>query len=150
MLWFIALLNLHFLASLGWEHWPAGRRFESHNSYPWPWTLHFSSLIHKHVFDEWMVMVGHSLMGFTLVISDLNWTARIEPGLLSWHTSSLTTELQEVSQAISWPGNSEVPQPTVLLVALDQNTYPQVAGSNPFIAISDHGPCITAGWYISM
>ena len=36
---------------------------------------------YKHVNHDWMVMVG--LMGFTLVIADLNETARIEPGPFS-------------------------------------------------------------------
>ena len=63
-----------------------------------------------------MVMVGLSMMGFTLVIADLNRTARIETWPISWHTSALTTEL---------------------LVASDQNTDPQVTGSNPFIGIPD-------------
>ena len=55
-----------------------------------------------------MLMVRRSLMGFSLVIADLNGTARIKPWPLSWHTSALTTELQEVMPALAlaldWAG----------------------------------------------
>ena len=66
---------------------------------------------------------GHVGCSFTFFNkADLSENARIEPGPLGWHASTLTTELHEVK-------NSEVPQPIALLVALDQNTDPQVPGS---------------------
>ena len=54
-----------------------------------------------------MVMVGRSFLGFTLVTTDLNGTARIEPGPFSWHTSALTTDLPMLSRSfklwsVSW------------------------------------------------
>ena len=41
-----------------------------------------------------MVMVGRNFN--FLYKADLSETARIEPGPLGWHTSALTTELQEI------------------------------------------------------
>ena len=51
---------------------------------------------HKHVDHVLIVMVGRSFN--FLYEADLSETARIEPGPLGWHTSALTTELQEVRQ----------------------------------------------------
>ena len=51
-------------------------------------------LIHENVVD------GSSMIGFPLyLIADSEWDMpAIEPGLLGWHTSALTTELKEVMQ----------------------------------------------------
>ena len=46
--------NLSFYRTSTGSHKEYLGSFESHNSYPWPWTLHFSRLIHNHVITiEW-------------------------------------------------------------------------------------------------
>ena len=58
----------------------------------------------------------------------------IKPGPLRWHTSALTTELHEVREQVGpkfWGASNYCPS-----VAFNQNTKPNVADLNPFIAVS--------------
>ena len=56
--------------------------------------MHYMSM---YITIEWWWLAAAYLV-LPFVIADLNGTARIEPGPFSWHTSALTTELQEVMQ----------------------------------------------------
>ena len=58
--------------------------------------MHFVVVVYKHVVHENEVN-GSSMVGFPLLIADFERDMPgIEPALLDWYTSTLTTGLQEV------------------------------------------------------